>query len=114
MAVAGLAFGGAFHGRTSGAVGVTDNPKIRAPFNATDKVAFVPLGDLAAAEKELSTKEYAAVIIEGIQGVAGIKLPSDAFLQDLRARYGTTPVSGRSHSPPPRCCTGRGENPYSC
>lgn len=80
-----LAFGGAFHGRTAGAVSVTDNPKIRAPFNATPNVAFVPLGDLAAAEKELSTKEYAAVIIEGIQGVAGIKLPSDSFLQDLRA-----------------------------
>ena len=80
-----LAFGGAFHGRTAGAVSVTDNPKIRAPFNATPNVAFVPLGDLAAAEKELSTKEYAAVIIEGIQGVAGIKLPSDAFLQNLRA-----------------------------
>ena len=80
-----LAFGGAFHGRTSGAVSVTDNPKIRAPFNATDKVTFVPLGDLAAVEKELSTKEYAAVIIEGIQGVAGIKLPSDAFLQVLRS-----------------------------
>ena len=80
-----LAFGGAFHGRTAGAVSVTDNPKIRAPFNATPNVAFVPLGDLAAAEKELSTQEYAAVIIEGIQGVAGIKLPSDSFLQDLRA-----------------------------
>jgi len=80
-----LAFGGAFHGRTSGAVSVTDNPKIRAPFNATEKVTFVPLGDLEAVEKELSTKEYAAVIIEGIQGVAGIVLPSDAFLKDLRA-----------------------------
>lgn len=80
-----LAFGGAFHGRTSGAVSVTDNPKIRAPFNATDKVTFVPLGDLAATEKDLSTKEYAVVIIEGIQGVAGIQLPSDAFLRDLRA-----------------------------
>ena len=80
-----LAFGGAFHGRTAGAVSVTDNPKIRAPFNATPNVAFVPLGDLAAAEKELSTNAYAAVIIEGIQGVAGIKLPSDSFLRDLRA-----------------------------
>ena len=80
-----LAFGGAFHGRTSGAVSVTDNPKIRAPFNVTEKVTFVPLGDLEAVEKELSTKEYAAVIIEGIQGVAGIVLPSDAFLKDLRA-----------------------------
>ena len=80
-----LAFGGAFHGRTSGAVSVTDNPKIRAPFNATDKVTFVPLGDLAATEKELSTKEYAVAIIEGIQGVAGIQLPSDEFMRDLRA-----------------------------
>jgi acetylornithine aminotransferase len=80
-----LAFGGAFHGRTSGAVSITDNPKIRAPFNATENVTFVPLNDLAAAEKELSTGAYAAVIIEGIQGVAGIRIPADAFLQDLRA-----------------------------
>ena len=80
-----LAFGGAFHGRTGGAVSVTDNPKIRSPFNATDKVSFVPLGDLEAAEKELSTEAYAAVIIEGIQGVAGIRLPSDTFLKELRA-----------------------------
>ena len=80
-----LAFGGAFHGRTSGAVSVTDNPKIRAPFNATDNVTFVPLGDLEATKKELSTKAYAAVIIEGIQGVAGIREPSEAFFQELRA-----------------------------
>ena len=80
-----LAFGGAFHGRTSGAVSVTDNPKIRAPFNEMDHVTFVPLNDLAAAEKELSTNAYAAVIIEGIQGVAGIQLPTDAFLKELRA-----------------------------
>ena len=80
-----LAFDGAFHGRTGGAVSVTDNPKIRSPFNATDKVTFVPLGDLETVERELSTLTYAAVIIEGIQGVAGIQLPSDAFLQGLRA-----------------------------
>ena len=80
-----LAFGGAFHGRTSGAVAATDNPKIRAPFNATSNVSFVPLGDLEAAEKELATESYAAVIIEGIQGVAGIQLPSDSFMQELRA-----------------------------
>lgn len=80
-----LAFGGAFHGRTSGAVAATDNPKIRAPFNATPNVSIVPLGDLEAAEKELATESYAAVIIEGIQGVAGIQLPSDSFLQELRA-----------------------------
>ena len=80
-----LAFSGAFHGRTSGAVSVTDNPKIRAPFNATENVNFVPLNNLDATEKELSTKAYAAVIIEGIQGVAGIQLPTDQFLQELRA-----------------------------
>ena len=80
-----LAFGAAFHGRTSGAVSVTDNPKIRAPFNETDKVTFVPLGDLEAVKKELDTQDYAAVIIEGIQGVAGIRVPDDSFLKGLRA-----------------------------
>lgn len=96
-----LAFGGAFHGRTGGAVSVTDNPKIRAPFNATDKVTFVPLGDLEATQKELETESYAAVIIEGIQGVAGIQLPSDAFLKDLRAlcdRTGTLLVADEIQS----------------
>lgn len=80
-----LAFGAAFHGRTSGAVSVTDNPKIRAPFNETDKVTFVPLEDLEAVKKELATQAYAAVIIEGIQGVAGIRVPDDSFLKGLRA-----------------------------
>ena len=96
-----LAFSGAFHGRTGGAVSVTDNPKIRAPFNATDKVTFVPLGDLAEAEKELATEAYAAVIIEGIQGVAGIRVPSDAFFKDLRAlcdRTGTLLVADEIQS----------------
>lgn len=79
-----LAFGKAFHGRTSGAVGVTDNPKIRAPFNANPNVTFVPLNDLEAVEKELTRGTYAAVIVEGIQGVAGIYEPSDDFLRGLR------------------------------
>lgn len=79
-----LAFGKAFHGRTSGAVSATDNPLIRAPFNATAHVTFVPLNDLASVAKELDTKEYAAVIIEGIQGVAGIHVPDDDFLRGLR------------------------------
>ena len=79
-----LAFGHAFHGRTSGAVAATDNPDIRSPFNGTDNVRFVALNDLNAVEKELSGGEYAAVMIEGIQGVAGIQLPSDAFLRELR------------------------------
>lgn len=79
-----LAFDKAFHGRTFGAVAATDNPKIRAPFNATDNVVFAPLNDLEATKKLLSTKEFAAVIVEGIQGVAGIRMVNDDFLKDLR------------------------------
>ena len=79
-----LAFGKAFHGRTSGAVAATDNPKIVAPFNRTENVVFVPLNDIEAVERELSKGDFAAVIIEGIQGVAGIHLPSEEFLQSLR------------------------------
>lgn len=78
-----LAFGKAFHGRTSGAVAATDNPAIRAPFNVTENVAFVPLNDIEAARRELSTGEYAAAVIEGIQGVSGIHEPSDDFLREL-------------------------------
>ena len=87
-----LAFGKSFHGRTSGAVAATDNPKIRAPFNSSANVSFVPLGDLEAVEQALSGREYAAVIIEGIQGVAGIYEPSDEFFRGLRSlcdKYGT-------------------------
>ncbi|MDE6409258.1 MAG: aminotransferase class III-fold pyridoxal phosphate-dependent enzyme [Muribaculaceae bacterium] len=79
-----LAFGKAFHGRTSGAVSATDNPAIRAPFNETANVDFVPLNDSEAAVKALSTKEYAGVIIEGIQGVSGIHEPTPEFLMLLR------------------------------
>lgn len=79
-----LAFGKAFHGRTSGAVAVTDNPKIQAPFNSTSNVERVPLNDIEATEKALATKEFAAVIIEGIQGVSGIHEPQDGFLVSLR------------------------------
>ena len=79
-----LAFKGAFHGRTSGAVELTDNPKINAPFNVTDKVTFVPLNDIDAVQRELATGEYCAAIIEGIQGVAGIQMPGDDFLRQLR------------------------------
>ncbi len=79
-----LAFGKAFHGRTSGALEVTDNPKIRSPFNEGDKVTFVPLNDVEQAAKALESGEYAAVIIEGIQGVAGIFEPGAAFMKELR------------------------------
>lgn len=87
-----LAFRKAFHGRTSGAVAATDNPKLRAPFNSTGNITFVPLGDIQAVEHELASREYAAIIIEGIQGVAGIYEPGDEFLRGLRSlcdKYGT-------------------------
>lgn len=79
-----LAFSKAFHGRTSGAVAATDNPKIVSPFNRTANVVFVPLNDIDAVRSELSHGDFAAVIIEGIQGVAGIHVPDDEFLVKLR------------------------------
>ena len=80
-----LAFSKAFHGRTSGAVAATDNPSIRSPFNGTPNVEFAPLNDLEAVRAKLATREFAAVIIEGIQGVSGIHCPTDEFLRGLRA-----------------------------
>ena len=80
-----LAFSKAFHGRTSGAVAATDNPSIRSPVNGTPNVEFTPLNDLEAARAKLATREFAAVIIEGIQGVSGIHCPTDEFLRGLRA-----------------------------
>lgn len=79
-----LAFAHAFHGRTSGAVAATDNPKIVSPFNSTSNVEFVPLNDIGAVERKLSTGEFCAVLIEGIQGVGGIQLPTDDFMRQLR------------------------------
>ncbi len=88
-----LAFSRAFHGRTSGAVAATDNPKIVSPFNRTKNVEFVALNDLAAVEAKLAEGGFCAVLIEGIQGVAGIQCPTDEFLRGLReltTRYGVT------------------------
>jgi acetylornithine aminotransferase len=79
-----LAFSHSFHGRTSGAVAATDNPKIVSLFNRTENVVFVPLNDIAAVENELAKGDFCAVIIEGIQGVAGIVMPDDNFLVALR------------------------------
>ena len=79
-----IAFKGAFHGRTSGAVAVTDNPKIRAPFNSWHEVTFVPMNDIGAVREELSKGDIAGVIIEGIQGVGGIIIPDDNFMRELR------------------------------
>jgi len=79
-----LAFKGAFHGRTSGAVAATDNAKIVAPFNAGHAISFLAY-DLAAVEAALQAGDVCAVIIEPIQGVGGIIMPSDEFLQGLAA-----------------------------
>lgn len=78
-----IAFNEAFHGRTSGAVAITDNVAIQAPFNQRHEVTFVPLNDIDAVKSEMSKGDVAAVIIEGIQGVAGIYSPTDEFLQQL-------------------------------
>lgn len=80
-----ISFGKAFHGRTSLAVEATDNPKIVAPINANNRITFVPFGDIAAVEAELAKGDVAAVIIEGIQGVGGVNIPSVEFWKALRA-----------------------------
>ncbi|MBG9376030.1 aspartate aminotransferase family protein [Panacibacter sp. DH6] len=82
-----VAFEKAFHGRTSLAVAVTDNPKIVAPVNETDNVTFLPLNDEAALQNYFQEhgKETAAVIIEGIQGVGGINVAGESFLQLIRS-----------------------------
>jgi acetylornithine/N-succinyldiaminopimelate aminotransferase len=79
-----IAFKKAFHGRTSGAVATTDNPKIVSPFNANHEVEFLPLNDISGLSS--INKEIAAVIIEGIQGVGGIQVPDDSFLVALDKR----------------------------
>lgn len=93
-----LAFHKAFHGRTSGAVAATDNPKIQSPFNRTDKIVFANMKTASPDSVEgyltedndwrdivelLDTREYAAVIIEGTQGVAGIYEPDAEFMKHL-------------------------------
>ena len=80
-----IAFKHAFHGRTSAAVRVTDNPKIIAPVNEDLAVTYLPLNDATAVEAELQKGDVSSVIIEGIQGVGGIQLPTDSFMQELRA-----------------------------
>jgi len=82
-----IAFTGAFHGRTSLAVAVTDNPKIVAPVNQTENVIFLPHNNEVALEETFKAQgnEICAVIIEGIQGVGGIKEASKSFLQKIRS-----------------------------
>ena len=78
------AFARAFHGRTHGAVTITDNPHIQAPVNTTDHVVRLPWGDLNAVEDAFKSGEISSIIIEGIQGIAGIYIPEPDFMQGLR------------------------------
>ncbi len=79
-----ISFNKSFHGRTSAAVRVTDNPKIVAPINEGIDVEFLPLNDIDVVKKSLANQDICAVIIEGIQGIGGIKTPEPAFLQELQ------------------------------
>lgn len=82
----------AFHGRTSLAVEVTNNPKIVAPINDNGHVTFLPLNDLEAWERELAKGDVCACILECIQGVGGVNMATQEFAQGLQAackKYGT-------------------------
>lgn len=79
-----ISFNKAFHGRTSLAVEVTNNPKIIAPINDCGHVTYLPLNDIEAMQTELAKGDVCAVIIEGIQGVGGIQMPTDEFMHALR------------------------------
>lgn len=85
-----IAFKKAFHGRTSLAVEVTDNPKIVAPINAGGHTTFVAMGDIDAVRAEIERGDVTAVIIEGIQGVGGVQIPSVTFLQQLQQLCNST------------------------
>ncbi len=80
-----IAFKKGFHGRTSLAVAVTDNPNIVAPVNQTDNVIFLPFNDEQLLESAFSQNDISSVIVEGIQGVGGINVSSNAFLQKIRS-----------------------------
>jgi len=86
-----IAFEKSFHGRTSAAVAVTDNPKIISPLNDTVKRTMLPLNDSALLESALQLGDVAAVIVEGIQGIGGCRVPEPAFLKAASAlceKYG--------------------------
>lgn len=96
-----IAFHGAFHGRTSAAVAVTDNPNINAPLNSQHEVTFLPFNDVEALEKELATKAYCAVIFEAIQGVGGLDQPNEEFvlaMESLCKKYGSCLIADEVQS----------------
>ncbi|MBI2794854.1 MAG: aminotransferase class III-fold pyridoxal phosphate-dependent enzyme [Ignavibacteria bacterium] len=80
-----IAFRNSFHGRTSGAVAATDNPKIVAPFNTGHDIQFLPLNDESALSEALD-RNVASIIIEGIQGVGGVQLPDHSFLKFIEKK----------------------------
>ena len=80
-----VAFRKSFHGRTSGAVAVTDNPKINSPFNLQHEVCWAELNDLASVAQYVEKDDIAGVIIEGVQGCGGINIPDAQFMKDLLA-----------------------------
>ena len=93
-----IAFSKAFHGRTSLAVAATDNPSIIAPVNETDNIIFLPFNDVEALTACFANQgdEIAGVIIEGIQGVAGIYEATNIFLQTIRTlcdKYGAVYIA---------------------
>ena len=79
-----IAFGKGFHGRTSAAVALTDNPKIIAPVNETLNAVILPFNDLEAVRKSMAQGDIAGVLVEGIQGIGGINLPEPGFLEGLQ------------------------------
>ncbi len=78
-----ISFKKGFHGRTSAAVALTDNPKIIAPVNQTENAVILPFNDIKAVKTELEKGGVAAVIVEGIQGIGGIHIPGKHFLEEL-------------------------------
>lgn len=79
-----ISFSKAFHGRTSLAVAATDDAKIWAPVNMTENISFLPFNDEQAFEKAMNN-EVCAVIIEGIQGVGGVHIPTNSFLKKIKS-----------------------------
>ncbi len=96
-----IAFHNSFHGRTSAAVAVTDNPSINAPLNQQQEVTFLPLNDVEALTNALKTKDYCAVIFEAIQGVGGLDQPSEEFIfamESLCNQYGSCLIADEVQS----------------